>query len=548
MNRLAAVAIVALFLATGAGGCLEQLGLGALGRPDYPVARTAVLEDGWNTESTFTVQVEQVEPVNVRIEARPADGGIPRSAEGLSDVATPIQLEIPDGTWTIVYFVGGHEWETFEGARFDTTPPSITGLEPFAEADGGSARFGAAASVEDGADVEVVSQATGQVVGRALPVTVSGLSDGVHAYDVHATDEAGNAAVATVQVLVGSATQLPAPRYTAGIVARYAASLRLWDLSDLDAYDSPAQARQAAPGRLGAGQGITPQDASVQAVVEAVVDDSMSTAEAALALYRWMFDELEYDEARLEEEGLLDPDQTMAAGGGVCRDLAALYVSLLRAAGIPSRLVTGYLAGRVNGFHAWVEFYGGLGPQGSPSGSPWVPVDVSGIDGEYEDVAMLQAFAVALPEHLAFRALTTSEEATDWSSAATLGWSKASGDPDPDAPFLKDVRVVSEQRKVLCVDEETRSRRLASAPGRNCPSYIPDFTEAATRVLDFGVQVRSAPEGTEFSLSLVYPDVDGAKPDEVEFLYYLPKPATGLQSEPFAEDEARGRADTTITV
>lgn len=509
-----AALLLALLLAPGLSGCLELLGLD--GRPDHAVSRTPVREGAaWNTEGSFLVQVEEDVPVPVRIEARPEGGGRTLVAEGVSDAETPVSLAIPDGTWTIVYWVDGHEWERFEGARFDTTPPDLSGLETLLHAPQGSATLGAGAAVERGADVRVVEQSTGRVVATALPVALSGLPDGVHAYDVVATDPAGNEAVATVQVIAGSATRLPEPRFTAGLVARYTLEATFWDLTDLGAYATVADAQRATPRAAwqGTGRGITPGDPAVRAAIaEAGVTDGMTTAEAALALYRWMFDRLEYKVEDLERTDLLDPAQTIERGGGVCRDLAALYVSLLRGAGVPARLVAGYLAGDVQGFHAWVEFYGGLGP------SAWVPVDVSGIgfsnrtgDDLYSDGAMLQAFGAALPGHLPLRALTPEQEQTEWSSAATLGWSKPREAADPQVEFAKDA--CSEARcggfweeQVLCVDGETRERRLAPDRTECDRSFIPRFPARALWVLDYGVEVERAAPGTTVTLSLVYPE------------------------------------------
>ena len=542
MNRPTAALVLGLVLLSALGGCLDRFGLGALTRPNYPVSRTALkTTDGWNTDSTFVVEVLQAAPVAVTIEARPDDGGAPLGAQGTSNATTPVTLQIPDGTWTVSYTVGGHAWETFKGARFDTTPPTITGLDTVLDAAAdGSATIGAGATVEAGATVSIVDQSTGRAIGQALPLQLTGLADGVHAYDVVASDEAGNEDVSTVQVLAGSATQLPAPHYTAGIVARYTTTLRLWDLTDLAAYDSPAAAQAAAPGELGSGTGLTPNDPDVQAVVQQVVKPGMTTAEAALALYHWMFDHLDYNESRLDDDNLLSPAQTLQAHGGVCRDLAALYVSLLRGAGVPSRLVTGYLAGRVNGFHAWAEFYGGIGP------SPWVPVDVSGIDGPFDQAGMLQTFGIALPEHLPLRALTPSEEQTDWSSAATLGYTAPAGSPAPDAPFKKDLTVEFEQTKALCINESTRERHVASSGAQCKESFIPNFAAQAARVLDYGVQVGSAARGTTIQLSLVYPDAAGASPDAVEFRSYLPPAGSGLKSSGFHQDPSTGRDDTEL--
>ncbi|MFA5943665.1 MAG: transglutaminase-like domain-containing protein [Candidatus Thermoplasmatota archaeon] len=535
------VVVCVILMAPALGGCLEQLGLGGLTRPDYRVSRTVLEPGGWMTDSAFTVQIQQEVPVEVRIEATSLDGARPRSRTGLSNLTMPVTMDIPDGTWTVTYFVDDHKWESFEGVRFDTLPPEITGLPAVVKAPTGSILLGDGAHVESGADL-VVTQQDGTVVGTSLPLQLSGLSDGVHVYNLLATDAAGNEASFAVQVISGSATQLPEPKYTAGIVARYTTTLRLWDLTNLDDFVSPETARSSAPDFLGSGTGITPDDPAVQQVVADVVDDGMSTGEAALALYEWMYTNLEYTEDRLDEDDLLDPAQTIANGGGVCRDLAALYASLLRAAHIPARLVAGYLAGRVNGFHAWVEFYGGVGP------SPWVPVDVSGIDGPYTVSGMLQSFGIALPEHLALRALTPEEEQTDWSTAAILLYSSSGGDPV--APFLKDVEL-SLTRQNFCVNLATFAREARRTCGTGFNAKIDNFPVFATGVLDYGIEVQSAPRGTVLTLSIVYPDAATVAPDEVEYrTYFEPDQANtvdGLRlEEGFVEDPIRGRADVKI--
>ena len=546
MRPLAVLLVGLLVLGPGLGGCLDSLGLGGLSKPNYAVSRTPLQTSGWNTDSTFTVQVQQEEMVEVRIEADPSRGGAPLVRTGLSNATTSVSLDLPDGTWTVTYFVDGHKWETFEDARFDTQAPEITGLPTVVHAEDGSATVGADALVDAGAEVLVTKQ-DGTRVATSLPFQVDGLADGIHVYKVVATDEAGLKDSVTVHVVSGSATELPDPQFTAGIVARYTTELRLWDLTDLDAFVSPATARTRAPGHLGAGNGITPDDPAVKAVVDGLVDPGMTTGEAALELYKWMYDELEYNQQRLDEDDLLDPAETIEDGGGVCRDLAALYASLLRSAGIPARLVAGYLAGEVNGFHAWVEFYGGVGP------SPWVPVDVSGIgssddpdDDEYKVAGMLQAFGIALPEHLAMRALTSEEEQTDWSTAAILLYEGG----QPEAPFLKEVDVLFQTEQDLCVNTVTFARASRQTCGEEHNARIEDFPVVASRVLDYGIDVKSAPPGTKLTLSIVYPDLETVEPDEVVYAaYFQPETAgagTDLSSGGFDEDPGRGRADAVI--
>ncbi len=65
--------------------------------------------------------------------------------------------------------------------------------------------------------------------------------------------------------------------------------------------------------------------------------------------------------------GLHTLEQILADGGGDCGNLSTIYISLLRAKGIPARHVIAY--GDKNYFHVWSEFL--------IQGFGWVPVDVT---------------------------------------------------------------------------------------------------------------------------------------------------------------------------
>ena len=65
----------------------------------------------------------------------------------------------------------------------------------------------------------------------------------------------------------------------------------------------------------------------------------------------------DYDKAALVTDGALtgylpDVDETLETGKGICFDYAALFAAMLRANGIPAKLVTGYVQPE-NVFHAW---------------------------------------------------------------------------------------------------------------------------------------------------------------------------------------------------
>lgn len=495
-------------------GCLDLFGRAL---KDHDVARTPIDVNGWNRDGLFTVQVREVEAIEVRIEAV-STAGHTLQAAGLSNATLPaVALTIPDGTWTLTYFIDGARWESFKQARFDSTPPTFSGLEGLGTATSqGTYEIGVGMVVEPGATVQVVAQATGQTIATTLPHQVTGLTDGLHAFDVIVRDAAGNEAFQAVKVRAGSAQQLPAGQHTLGLVARYTLDAELWDITGLTTWVSPSEARAAANNQwLGTGTGITPSDPAVTDVVASQVQATMSTGSAALALFQWMANELDYDTGRLDEEDLLDPAATIANDGGVCRDLAGLYVSLLRAAGIPARLVTGYLGGTVDGFHAWVEFYGGTGH----GPSAWVPVDVSAIGStdrpaQYSPDMALQAFAIRHTNMLPLRVMSETQEDGTWSTAVSVMYSG-----DPAISLAKDLRNESApQVGVLCVDRTTLARldvRRAEDCPRAFPLYLRDFERSASVILDYGATIQ-ANRGTTVTLTLAYPDAQATTPGLVE--------------------------------
>ena len=92
--------------------------------------------------------------------------------------------------------------------------------------------------------------------------------------------------------------------------------------------------------------------------------------------------------ARRDDEGTQAPLETLARGGGTCRDFATLMVEIVRALGFGARFVTGYLydpaldggiAGVLGGAatHAWLEIY--------LPGAGWIEFDpTNGLEGSEE--------------------------------------------------------------------------------------------------------------------------------------------------------------------
>jgi transglutaminase-like putative cysteine protease len=78
--------------------------------------------------------------------------------------------------------------------------------------------------------------------------------------------------------------------------------------------------------------------------------------QAALAIMRLTHDRMSYEP--LTTHVHTTARESLAAGRGVCQDFAHVMIALCRAARIPARYVSGYLAAeRTNGTHAWAEVF-----------------------------------------------------------------------------------------------------------------------------------------------------------------------------------------------
>lgn len=546
-GALGASAALAILLGVSMAGCLDgvQQFVEGLGGPRYEqILMTPLKIDGWNTDGRVVVQVVHTEPVQIRIAASGLEVDASVAADGVDEAS----LELPDGIWRVEVILDGRTWRAFEPVRVDTTAPEPLGLARSHDTPTGSVVLSARLP-EDAVSVRVEDASTGAVVARALPHTLSGLADGLHVYRVIVTDQAGLQYHATVQVWVGTALNLPEGRFSMGVVARYSNEVRLWDVTDLSRYVDRGLAAAVAPDYLVGSSTVTPDDGRIRGIVDATVEPGMTTAEAAFALYRWLVDALEYDEARLSESNLLTPRQTVEAGGGVCRDLAALYTSLLRAAGVPARIVSGYIAGDVQGFHAWVEFYAGVvGGQ-----EPWMPVDVSGIglssdpgDDAYSVDRALNAFGVQHPDYLLLRRLPVSAEGSGWSTAISVNYTYTPG-TDPvrlDRHVTDRVDgVPTDVHGQLCVNRQTLQRQAIPA-GADCGAafthVVPSFLLRTRRTIDYGVAVTNPGSGTEVTVVLSYPFPVDAEPNNVSYRFYGAQGNTA-----FVLDPGTGKAEAT---
>lgn len=82
--------------------------------------------------------------------------------------------------------------------------------------------------------------------------------------------------------------------------------------------------------------------------------------EKAKVLWDFMLKENKYDFDKLKKlptTYLPVPDTTLKDKSGICYDFSSLFASMLRAQGIPAKLVKGYAPDYAQGYHAWNEVY-----------------------------------------------------------------------------------------------------------------------------------------------------------------------------------------------
>lgn len=101
------------------------------------------------------------------------------------------------------------------------------------------------------------------------------------------------------------------------------------------------------------------------AMAREIQGDAAGLMESVARVVDWVYQNIRYVPARTTVA--TTASQVLAAGMGVCQDMAHLALGLLKALGIPTRYVSGLLATQVGETHAWVEF---LHPQ-----LGWLPAD-----------------------------------------------------------------------------------------------------------------------------------------------------------------------------
>ena len=102
------------------------------------------------------------------------------------------------------------------------------------------------------------------------------------------------------------------------------------------------------------------QSACVQKARELAADPD-NEGDVARAIYRWMANTIEYDDAKAKQlsgtSGYVpNPDATLQSETGICFDYASLAAAMFRSLGVPCQIVTGNVAPE-DVYHAWNMIY-----------------------------------------------------------------------------------------------------------------------------------------------------------------------------------------------
>jgi transglutaminase-like putative cysteine protease len=120
-------------------------------------------------------------------------------------------------------------------------------------------------------------------------------------------------------------------------------------------------------------------DDRIRALAKEIVGDEKNPTAAARRIYDWVLENIEYwvkEPSRLKASATGSTEHCLATKTGNCTDFHSLYMSLSRAAGIPTRIIYGsFFKGPLDGrdqdqsYHCWLEYF-------APNVG-WIPLDVA---------------------------------------------------------------------------------------------------------------------------------------------------------------------------
>jgi len=136
--------------------------------------------------------------------------------------------------------------------------------------------------------------------------------------------------------------------------------------------------------------------------------ESSDLYELVVETAKWVRNNVEYDLSTLNVEASIPSSNVLISKNGVCDEITSLFISLLRANGIPSRFISGFSYTNLDDFdnnwqpHGWAEVYF--------PGFGWVPFDVT-----YGEYGFLDSGHIKLSETLDAKGLSVLYESRGFS-------------------------------------------------------------------------------------------------------------------------------------
>jgi transglutaminase-like putative cysteine protease len=160
--------------------------------------------------------------------------------------------------------------------------------------------------------------------------------------------------------------------------------------------------------------GLTAADERIRAVAAELAAEAEWGLPLADRINDWVYGSMTY---KHDVTGVrTTAAQALALGSGVCQDYAHVMLAVCRAAGLPSRYVSGHMLGQ-GGTHAWVDVV--LPAGDGPDAVAWAfdPTHASRVGLDYVTIAVGRDYADVAPTSGTYRSggrgrLTTSKQVT----------------------------------------------------------------------------------------------------------------------------------------
>jgi transglutaminase-like putative cysteine protease len=159
---------------------------------------------------------------------------------------------------------------------------------------------------------------------------------------------------------------------------------------------------------------LTTADERIQAAAEELAGGAVYGLPLADRINDWVYGSMTY---KHDVTGVrTTAAEALALGSGVCQDYAHVMLAVCRAAGLPSRYVSGHMLGQ-GGTHAWVEVV--LPAEGGRDAVAWAfdPTHASRVGLGYVTIAVGRDYADVAPTSGTYRSggtgrLTTTKQVT----------------------------------------------------------------------------------------------------------------------------------------